>query len=514
MAVTGYTTAYNFPLRDNTLSLSAKGLYLIIKSFIGLPDFQLTKRRLAKCCCDSAYGLDQAWHELKSKGYLRHYYCTGNNGAFCHAYDLLQQSSDPVLFKYSPDLHRPNGDCRVIEITVGDFTKVSTSIIRDSSLSLATKALFALVSHLMEIPNFILRPDGIRYFCKEKIKKFTTLWRKFKLSGLLKQHRYPAGETNKFTYSYDLCQQPDMDSPYLTNHHYDGSVSSVITIASYVGKLNKKIKTAIKAARSIIPQNKKKDKPRAVRRKERREIENKIGYDLLRQTYDHTLVGIVTTAVYNLFYFDSITIKGQKLSRESRSNVISTINADTIASFMRELKINLSAIKGDPVPYMQSVIYDYHQKLLHQPAMTAAHGVSHIESEWIDPEWLERVTRYRDAHSELTESDKIWLEQQKQIQRERLAAEQRAADQPTAEPQLSVMQAWDLKWEEERREVRRKRLAAEQRAAEQRAADQLAAEQLATEQPTTDPTAEPQLSVMEQWERKWAQKKEEYLAKD
>ncbi len=487
MAVTGYTTAYNFPLRDNTLSLSAKGLYLIIKSFIGLPDFQLTKRRLAKCCCDSAYGLDQAWHELKSKGYLRHYYCTGNNGAFFHAYDLLQQSSDPVLFKYSPDLHRPNGDCRVIEITVGDFTKVSTSIIRDSSLSLATKALFALVSHLMEIPNFILRPDGIRYFCKEKIKKFTTLWRKFKLSGLLKQHRYPAGETNKFTYSYELCQQPDMDSPYLTNHHYDGSVSTVITIASYVGKLNKKIKAAIKATRAIIPQNRKKDKPRAVRRKERREIENKIGYDLLRQTYDHTLVGIVTTAVYNLFYFDSITIKGQKLSRESRSNVISAINADTIASFMREMKINLSAIKGDPVPYMQSVIYDYHQKLLHQPAP----GVSHIESEWLDHEWLERVNRYRNSQSELAESDKIWLAQQKQIQRERLAADQPTTD-PTAEPQLTVMEQWERKWEEERREVRRKR-----REAEQRAADQLA-----TEQPTTDPTAEPQLTVMEQWERK------------
>lgn len=423
MAATGYTTAYNYALRDSSLSLAAKGLYLVINSFIGLPNFQLTKRRLAKCCCDSSYGLDQAWHELKNKGYLRHYYSTGNNGAFRHAYDLMQHPSDPVVFDYSPTLYRPNGDCKMIS-TGRDFTKVSTAIIRDKSLSLASKALFALVSHLMDIPNFILRLDGIRYFCKEKIKKFTTLWRKFKLSGLLKQHRYPAGETNSFTYSYDLCQQPDMDTPYLTNHHFDGSVSSVVTIGSYVGKLKKQLDVAIATAKSIIPRNRKMDKPRAVRRKERKEIETAIGYDMLRQSYDHVLIGAVVTAVYNLTHFETITVKGQQLNRCERSNVIASINADTIACLMREKKLDLTKIKGDPVPYIQSVIYDYHQKLIRQAPATSDTTLAHWEADW-----LERVKKHNQetarvpADTAISDWEAKWLDKKKEIRRKRLVAE-------------------------------------------------------------------------------------------
>ena len=42
MAAAGYTTVYNDALRDPELSLQAKGLYALIKSFIGLEDFQLS----------------------------------------------------------------------------------------------------------------------------------------------------------------------------------------------------------------------------------------------------------------------------------------------------------------------------------------------------------------------------------------------------------------------------------------------------------------------------------------
>ena len=65
MSATGYTTIYNEVLRDSTLSLDAKGLFAVIKSFIGLPDFALSKRRLGYACSDSAYLLNAAWKELK-----------------------------------------------------------------------------------------------------------------------------------------------------------------------------------------------------------------------------------------------------------------------------------------------------------------------------------------------------------------------------------------------------------------------------------------------------------------
>ena len=53
MSAAGYTTIYNEVLRDRTLSLEAKGLFAVIKSFVGLPDFALSKRRLGYACSDT-----------------------------------------------------------------------------------------------------------------------------------------------------------------------------------------------------------------------------------------------------------------------------------------------------------------------------------------------------------------------------------------------------------------------------------------------------------------------------
>ena len=204
-----------------------KGLFAVIKSFVGLPDFALSKRRLGYACSDSAYLLNAAWKELKQKGYLQHYFSQAENGAFCHVYNLMQHPSEPVDFVYSPSIDRPNGDVACISGAQRDYTNISTSVLRDKTISLASKGLFALVSHLMKIPGFVLRPEGIRSFCMEKIKHFSTLWKRFKISGLLKQHRHPAGEENRWTYEYEICEMPDLETPYLTNHHVDGSISTI-----------------------------------------------------------------------------------------------------------------------------------------------------------------------------------------------------------------------------------------------------------------------------------------------
>ena len=261
MSAAGYTTIYNEVLRDRTLSLEAKGLFAVIKSFVGLPDFALSKRRLGYACSDSAYLLNAAWKELKQKGYLQHYFSQAENGAFCHVYNLMQHPSEPVDFVYSPSIDRPNGDVACISGAQRDYTNISTSVLRDKTISLASKGLFALVSHLMKIPDFVLRPEGIRAFCMEKVKHFSTLWKRFKISGLLKQHRFPSGQENHWTYEYELCETPDLETPYLTNYHIDGSVSTVATIDGFLAK----IKTQVSRIRKNVCVNKK-DKPRAVRR--------------------------------------------------------------------------------------------------------------------------------------------------------------------------------------------------------------------------------------------------------
>lgn len=356
MSATGYTTIYNEVLRDSTLSLDAKGLFAVIKSFIGLPGFALSKRRLGYACSDSGYLLNAAWKELKQKGYLQHYFSQAENGAFCHVYNLMQHPSEPVDFVYSPAIDRPNGDVVCISGAQRDYTNISTAVLRDKTISLASKGLFALVSHLMKIPGFVLRPEGIRAFCMEKVKHFSTLWKRFKISGLLKQHRHPAGEENRWTYEYEICETPDLETPYLTNYHVDGSVSTIATIGDFLEKLKKRVSRIRKNVST-----KKKDKPRAVRRKERRQIEQQLNADALRQRFGNDLTGTVVTAVYNIKHAQRLFIKGAEITQERRETVAQMISPESVERFLDSTALDFSRIKN-PAAYLQTALFDFLEK--------------------------------------------------------------------------------------------------------------------------------------------------------
>lgn len=356
MSAAGYTTIYNEVLRDRTLSLEAKGLFAVIKSFVGLPDFALSKRRLGYACSDSAYLLNAAWKELKQKGYLQHYFSQSENGAFCHVYNLMQHPSEPVDFVYSPSIDRPNGDVACISGAQRDYTNISTSVLRDKTISLASKGLFALVSHLMKIPDFVLRPEGIRAFCMEKVKHFSTLWKRFKISGLLKQHRFPSGQENHWTYEYKLCETPDLETPYLINHHADGSVSTIATIGDFLEKLKKRV-SRIRKNVSL----KKKDKPRAVRRKERRQVEQQLNADALRGRFGNDLTGTVVTAVYNIKHAQRLFIKGAEIAQERRETVAQMISPESVERFLDSTTLELSRIKN-PAAYLQTALFAFLEK--------------------------------------------------------------------------------------------------------------------------------------------------------
>ena len=395
MSATGYTTIYNEVLRDSTLSLDAKGLFAVIKSFVGLPGFALSKRRLGYACSDSAYLLNAAWKELKCKGYLQHYFSQSENGAFCHVYNLMQHPSAPVDFVYSPSIDRPNGDVICISEAQRDYTNISTAVLRDKTISLASKGLFALVSHLMKIPDFILRPEGIRSFCMEKVKHFSTLWKRFKISGLLKQHRHPAGEENRWTYEYEICETPDLETPYLTNHHVDGSVSTTATIGDFLEKLKKRVSRIRKNVRST----KKKDKPRAVRRKERRQIEQQLNADALRERFGNDLTGTVVTAVYNIKHAQRLFIKGTEIAQERRETVAQMISPESVERFLDSTTLDLSRIKN-PAAYLQTALFDFLEKQCSTDASPADEALDKPLADW-ELEWLERVKVKR--HSQETE---------------------------------------------------------------------------------------------------------------
>ena len=394
MSATGYTTIYNEVLRDSTLSLDAKGLFAVIKSFIGLPGFALSKRRLSYACSDSGYLLNTAWKELKQKGYLQHYFSQSENGAFCHVYNLMQHPSEPVDFVYSPSIDRPNGDVACISGAQRDYTNISTSVLRDRTISLASKGLFALVSHLMKIPDFVLRPEGIRAFCMEKVKHFSTLWKRFKISGLLKQHRHPAGEENRWTYEYEICETPDLETPYLINHHADGSVSTIATIGDFLEKLKKRVSHIRKNVRST----KKKDKPRAVRRKERRQIEQQLNADALRQRFGNDLTGTVVTAVYNIKHADKLFIKGAEIAQERRETVAQMISPESVERFLDSTTLDFSRIKN-PAAYLQTALFAFLESQCSTDSSPADEAPNRPLADW-EQAWLAQKAEARRRREE------------------------------------------------------------------------------------------------------------------
>lgn len=398
MSKSGYTTIFNNVLRDKTLSLEAKGLYTVIKSFIGLPNFCLSKRALSYACSNSAYLLNAAWKELKQKGYLQHYFSTEENGAFCHAYNLMQHAGDPQTYVYSPNLDRANGDVVCISDSQSDYTNISTAVLRDKTISLASKGLYALVSYLRKIPGFILRPEGIRSFCQEKIKHFSTLWKRFKLHGLLKQHRFPSGEENRWSYEYELCETPNLETPYLTNHCADGSVSTTATISDCLEKIKQRI--VRRRGKKHIP----KAKPHSSSRKLKKQIEVQVGADVLRQKFGNDLTSTLVSAVYNIGHTNKMTVNGTEIAQESRAAVARIISQQTIECFLNSVTIDYSRIKN-PTAYLQTSLYNYHKRMLLSTAHTeTAKPIPYESDRYITPiqplvgweqEWIERVKQHR-----------------------------------------------------------------------------------------------------------------------
>lgn len=59
--------------KDKELSLKAKGLYLLIQSYITIPNFKLYKSYLMSVCVEGQCSFDSAWNELKEKEKLCSY---------------------------------------------------------------------------------------------------------------------------------------------------------------------------------------------------------------------------------------------------------------------------------------------------------------------------------------------------------------------------------------------------------------------------------------------------------
>lgn len=417
MSNTGFTIGYNCILRDQSLSLATKGLYLVVSSYIGMPEWKLTKNTLNKIC-GTAYAVEKAWKELLAAGYLKHYTARAASGAFIHRYELMQEPSASAPHAFVTDADFVSGDCRIVLSgeSKRDFTQIPNSILRSKRIPLAVKGLFGVVAHLINIPDFSLNPA-----CMERIKRFSSIWRQLKLTGLLKQHRYPTGEENSFEYQYELLDQPDSEAPYLVNHHADGSVSSERTISDYIAQASAKIKRLFGADGSQPPRKRRKN---AVRKSsgltkntppmphdERiKDIRAQIDADTLELHYAQGNVEMAVEALAELKYEKDIKIKNNDIPLEDRQAVVARVARPNISHFLSEKENVLARSTQNSVAYCRTVLYDY---LIQQQAKDDAQP----QQSDIIPLWEE-----------------IWLKQKEEIKKRRKAEEAKQSEQSVSEP--------------------------------------------------------------------------------
>jgi len=96
----------NIALRDNNLSLKAKGLYSLIQSYISMDDFTLYKWYLMSQCKEKERAFNNAWNELKINGYLKQYRIrSAEAGSFIYEYELLDEPNleQPALLNIGID---------------------------------------------------------------------------------------------------------------------------------------------------------------------------------------------------------------------------------------------------------------------------------------------------------------------------------------------------------------------------------------------------------------------------
>lgn len=86
----GFTIAGNTLTRDKKLSLKAKGLYLLIASYITFEDIMLTKSFIFSMCVEKEKAFETVWGELKEEGYLKVYMKPSSKG-WSVEYELLDE---------------------------------------------------------------------------------------------------------------------------------------------------------------------------------------------------------------------------------------------------------------------------------------------------------------------------------------------------------------------------------------------------------------------------------------
>ena len=99
----GFTVVQNEITKDSTISLKAKGMYLVIQAHITMPDKKWTKDDFMRLTREGRKAFDSAWQELKDTGYLK-VHIMADGGRWHTEYELLDEpESGPHTLYHNKD---------------------------------------------------------------------------------------------------------------------------------------------------------------------------------------------------------------------------------------------------------------------------------------------------------------------------------------------------------------------------------------------------------------------------
>lgn len=139
-----FSMVSNDIIRNDSVSLKAKGLYALIQSYITIDNFTLYKGFLQSKCIEGERAFDSAWRELKEKGYLVQYKLKDENNKYYYEYELLDEPKPPpqnvgVETSKKPPPHFAgvqNEKVQSEEVqTVGDTNIIKSNVLRSNILS-------------------------------------------------------------------------------------------------------------------------------------------------------------------------------------------------------------------------------------------------------------------------------------------------------------------------------------------------------------------------------------------
>lgn len=155
-----FSQVSNEALRDENLSLKAKGLYALIQSYITIENFILYKETLKSACRDGRDSFNSAWKELKDQGYLKQYKMQDEKGKIYYEYDLLDvPKKELIIVKNDDEINSPHTDFPYTEKPSYGKRGVYNNTINNNTYSKYVSMYEKHLAITEEFKNFLINND-------------------------------------------------------------------------------------------------------------------------------------------------------------------------------------------------------------------------------------------------------------------------------------------------------------------------------------------------------------------